>query len=361
MKKALLWLLVISLIAVFSLAGCKEASAKEEAAPAEEAAVKEEAAPAEEAPAEEVSKELIVYSPHTLEFIDPLVKEFENLTGIKVELIAAGTGELLARIESEQENPLGDIMWGGSLSTLGPHTDLFEEFISENEDDILDDFKNTEGTITRFTAIPSVLIVNTNLIGDIKVDGYESLLNPELKGKIANADPSKSSSSFEQLLNQLYAMGKGDPEKGWDYVAKLIEQFDGKLLDSSSAVPKGVSDGEYVVGLTYEMVAAEYYKAGAPIEIIYPVEGTIIKPDGICIIKGAKNLDNAKAFVNFCTSYEAQTKIAQELNRRSVRKDVKPAEGLKPIEEIYIIYDDNEWNVENKEKILEKYKELLIK
>ena len=51
--------------------------------------------------------------------------------------------------------------------------------------------KNTEGNLTRFDTIPSVIMVNTDLIGDIRMEGYEDLLNPELKGKIAFADPAR--------------------------------------------------------------------------------------------------------------------------------------------------------------------------
>lgn len=46
-----------------------------------------------------------------------------------------------------------------------------------------DEFKNREGNMSRFTDIPSVIMVNTNLIGDVKVEGYEDLLQPELKGQ----------------------------------------------------------------------------------------------------------------------------------------------------------------------------------
>ena len=63
---------------------------------------------------------LVIYSPHPLEFIDPIVNEFENKTGVKVEVVAAGSGELLKRVEAEGDNPMGDILWGGSLSTLEP-------------------------------------------------------------------------------------------------------------------------------------------------------------------------------------------------------------------------------------------------
>ena len=304
------------------------------------------------------SKELVVYSPHPLEFINPLVEEFENETGISVDVIAAGAGELLKRIESEVGNAQGDVMWGGSLGTMQGMADLFEPYTSINEEFMFDEFKNVEGTITRFSNIPSVLMVNTDLIGDIEVNGYEDLLNPELKGKIAHADPAKSSSSFEHLVNQLYAMGKGNPEAGWEYIDKFAEALDGKLLSGSSAVYKGVADGEYTVGLTFEEGGAKYVNTGAPVKLVYMEEGVISKPDVVGIVKEAKNLENAKLFVDFITGEKAQTMVATSLNRRSVRKDIKAADGLMAYEDINLIKDDSDVVAENKQAWIEKFRDI---
>lgn len=305
-----------------------------------------------------LSGDLVIYCPHPLEFINPLVSEFENETGVKVEVVAAGTGELLKRVESEQGNPLGDIFWGGSLSTMTPQSNLFEDYQSVNEEFVQEDMKNVEGSLTRFTDIPSVIMVNKDLIGDIQINGYEDLLNPELKGKIAFCDPAKSSSSYEHVINMLYAMGKGNPDKGWDYVEKLCANLDGKLLSGSSAVYKGVADGEYVVGLTFEEGAATYVANGAPVEIVYMEEGVISKPDGVYIIKDAKNMENAKAFIDFITGKEAQTLIVEKLNRRSVRTDVPSPSYLPSKEELNIIYDDPDLVVDKKEEWLNKFNDI---
>ena len=301
---------------------------------------------------------VVIYCPHPLAFINPLVEEFEKQSGVKVEVVAAGTGELLKRVESEKSNPLADIFWGGSLSTMKPKAALFEEYRSANEDHVQKAFKNEEGSITRFTDIPSVIMINTNLIGDVKVEGYEDLLNPALKGRIAFADPSKSSSSYEHLINMLYAMGNGDPDKGWDYVTKLAKNLDGKLLSGSSAVYKGVADGEYAVGLTFEEGGAKYVADGAPVKLVYMKEGVISKPDGIYIIKNAKHMENAKKFIDFITSKEAQTLITQKLHRRSVRDDVAAPVGLLPKAEINSINDEEEVVNKNKKAWLDKFKDI---
>ncbi|WP_305073345.1 extracellular solute-binding protein [Propionivibrio sp.] len=308
--------------------------------------------------AQTASKKLVVYCPHPLVFIEPIVKKFEAVTGIQTEVVAAGTGELLKRVEAEAANPLTDVMWGGTLSVLEPSKKFFESYQSPEAASFVDEAKDPDGKITGFTLVPSVLMVNTKLIGNIKVEGYQDLLNPALKGKIAFADPSKSSSSFEHVVNMLYAMGKGDPEKGWAFVQELAKNLDGKLLSGSSAVYKGVADGEYTVGLTFEEGAATYVKSKAPVKIVYMNEGVISKADGTAIVKGAKNLENAKKFVDFVSSKETQTMIAAQLNRRSVRKDVPPGEGLMPLPQIKLIKDNTEVVNKSKRQWLEKFKDI---
>ena len=88
--------------------------------------------------AQPVSKKLVVYCPHPLVFIEPIVKKFEASTGIQTEVVAAGTGELLKRIEAESSNPLGDVMWGGSMSTLSSSKKFFEVYHSSEESAFFD-------------------------------------------------------------------------------------------------------------------------------------------------------------------------------------------------------------------------------
>lgn len=286
-------------------------------------------------------EELVIYCPHPLEFINPLVSEFEGQTGISVYVQTGGTGELLQMVE-DGSTPSCDIFWGGSLSTTSPRKDLFEPYISCNEEMVRDEFKNREGNMSRFTDIPSVLMVNTNLIGDVAVEGYEDLLKPQFKGRIAMCSPSTSSSAYEHLLNMLYAMGEGDPEQGWDYVEAFCRNLDGILLGGSGDVYQGVAQGKYAVGLTFEEGAAHYVAEGGPVKLVYMKEGVISKADSVCIVKGSRHMEEARAFVDFVTGKDAQTIISMKLDRRSVRKDVEEPSYLPDKDRINLIYDQEE-------------------
>ncbi|RKM53897.1 extracellular solute-binding protein [Butyrivibrio sp. X503] len=300
----------------------------------------------------EEGDKLVVVSPHPIEFMIPLIQEFENETDITVDLKSMGTS---AAIDSIVNDDNVDIMWGGSLLSVGPYIDNFYSYETPNKKDFMYTFTNENSAVTCFSDVPSVLMVNTDLIGDIDILGYKDLLNPALRGKIAFADPGRSSSSFEHLVNMLYAMGDGDPENGWDYVESFISQLDGNLLESSSVVYQGVANGKYAVGLTFEEAAVTMLKSDKHVSIVYMNEGVVMTPDGIYISKNSKRLENAKKFVDFMTSKDAQQYMASDLGRRSVRRDVESSILVVPRYKINNLPVDRNRVIANKDKWIEEF------
>jgi len=302
---------------------------------------------------------LVVYSPNSEEIVKTIIPMFEKQTGITVELVTAGTGEIIKRIQSEKSNPYADVMFGGSMAGYLANEDLYEPYVSPNDEFLLEGHRNRGGFATAYISDGSVLLVNTNLVGDIKIDSYADLLNPKLKGKIASADPASSSSAFAQLTNILKAMG-GDYENeaGWNYVGDLIKNLDGKIASGSGAVHKSVADGEYVVGLTYEDPASTYVRNGAPVKVVYPKEGAVFLDAGSGIIKGAPHLENAKKFIDFILTKEAQDAFGSQLTNRPLRKDAQLGDYMTPYSEINMIDEDTQYVSENKSKIVEKYTDL---
>ena len=264
----------------------------------------------EKSDAAQEEKVLVVYTARSEALNNAVIPEFENSTGIKVEVVVAGTGELLKRAQSEKENPLGDIFWAADQTMLSSSKDLFEEYVSAENDNMIESAKNTTGYFTPAFADPTVMIVNKDLAGDIKIEGFADLLNPELKGKIAFGDPVNSSSAFQSLMAMLYGMGKDeDPlsDEAWAYVDQFLQNLDGKMCNSSSQVYKGVAESEYIVGLTWEDPAASYVKDGAAVEVVFPKEGAIFPGESVQILKNCKHPENAKKFVDFMLSEQVQS------------------------------------------------------
>ena len=97
------------------------AEAKEEA--------KESEATAEKAP-EDYSGTVVVYSPHDADPLNAGVNLFmEKYPNVKVEVVAAGTGELCNRIAAESANPIADVLWGGGADSLAAFKDYFAPYV----------------------------------------------------------------------------------------------------------------------------------------------------------------------------------------------------------------------------------------
>ena len=262
MKKVLILMITLVLASTAFAGGQKDA-------PAGDAAAAQSASP-------KATAKLVVYSPNSDGLLNATIPAFEAKYGVKVEVISAGTGEVFKRLEGEAANPYADVAFGGSYATFMTNPSLFQDYVSPNDSEVMPMYRNSSGFITPYVLDGSVILVNKNLIGNIKVNGYMDLLNPALKGKIVSANPSASSSAFAHLTNILNAIGGGnlESEVAWMFVKDLFSNT--VVIDSSSSVWKGVRDGEYTVGLSYEDPSAQLIKDGADVKIVYMEEGVVL-------------------------------------------------------------------------------------
>lgn len=304
------------------------------------------------------SKELTLYYSHAADWSDPIIKEFQEKTGITVNLVGGGTGELIARIKAESANPLGDVLWGGFVDGYAVVDEYFESYKSTEYDHLIDEAKSPNNTWYGFNIEPMVIIYNPKLVKPEEAPkSWEDLADPKWKGKIAHADPVKSGSSFTAVVNMILSKGKG--EEGFAFLKRFVDNLDGKLIGSSSGTFKGVADGEYSVGITYEQGALKYIESGADLAVVYPSDGNTLLTTGLAIVKGAKNKENAQKFVDFVLGKEVQSQIGS-IYRRPVRTDLPEVAGMKPLSELVKIEYDMDWAIANKDLIMERWKEFVV-
>lgn len=309
---------------------------------------------------EELSGTVVVYCPHEEEPMNAGIALFEKAyPNVTVEAVAAGTGELLARIEAEAENPNADVMWGGGADSLAAYNEYFESYKTDADSAIAAEYKDAKGMWSGESPLPMVFCYNTDLVSKEEMPtSWEGLLDEKWAGKIAYANPAKSGSSYTQLCTMIQLFG-GEEGGGWDYVSKLIKNV--VLQDSSSACYKLVNDGEYPIGITLEKSANNYKIAeGSKLDYVYPEEGTSAVPDGIALVKGAPNRELAITFINFITGKECQEMMSKDFSRRPARNDVNAPEGLPAMKDINIMDYDFDWAAKNKEAIVEKFQEMVV-
>ena len=293
------------------------------------------------------SMRLTIYTSHKEEVYMPIVREFEERTGIWVDVITGGTNELLERIESQQDNVEADVMFGGGVESLKAYEHCFSPYVVGSSDSIREPHQAEDAVWTPFSALPVVLIYNTKLVSPDKITGWSSLSDPIFRGRIAFADPAISGSSFTALATQILA-GKSMDKT----LATLAENLQGKTLSSSGDVLNAVVDGSCLVGITLEETALKYIAAGADLAMVYPEEGTSCVPDASAIVKGAPHSENAKRFLDFTVSYEVQQMLSESSYRRPVRSDIPAGESLLPLQDIVLVDYDIDWVCKNRDVIL---------
>ena len=334
--------------------------AQEEAAGRENGDAVESEASGEKAP-EEYSGSVVVYSPHDADPLNAGVNLFmEKYPNVKVEVVAAGTGELCNRIAAEAASPIADVLWGGGADSLAAFKEYFQPYVCANDEFIGEAYKDPDDLWIGESPLPMVIFYNKELIerdGLTIPEAWEDLIDPAWKGKIAYCLPSKSGSAYTQLCTMI--LGHGGKEDGWAFIEQLYDNLDGKIVDSSGKCHKTVADGEFHVGITIEKSAIQY--ADDPnVGFVYPSDGTSAVPDGVALVKDCPNEENAKRFIDFVTSKECQEDQSQNWGRRPVRNDLEVGEGMAKLDDLVLVDYDFDWAANEKESIIERFNDIMV-
>lgn len=300
----------------------------------------------EYAPPEE--NRLVIYTSHKQEVYRPILREFEERTGIWVEVVSGGTNELLDRIEKERSDPKADVMFGGGVETLEAHEDSFSPYRCADASSVSPLYRQEADLWTPFSALPLVLIYNTKLVDPEWLRSWADLTRPEFSGRVAFADPAVSGSSYTALVTWIYARGE-------DALEDLAAALDYRQLSSSGEVLSAVADGSCLVGITLEETALQRIAAGADLAVVYPRDGTSCVPDGTAIIRDAPHMENARRFVDFTLSYEVQKLLGDRFYRRSVRTDLPLPQSLPPMGRITLLGYDIPQAAADREDLLDRW------
>ena len=304
-------------------------------------------------------QKLVVYTSNDSTLNELTSAAFGKETGIQVELISAGSGVVVKRIQSEKERPQGDIIWGVSRSLLETNKAYFAPYSSKNIDAIPAEYRDPANLWIGNNLHLLVITQNTKALPENEgPKSWNDLLDPKYKGKIAFTDPANSGSAYSTVTMLVDLWGGGDA--GWKKMKALFANM--KVLNRSSLVFQGVGNGEYPLGISLEYAGYLWAGNGAPVKTIYPAEGTYASMEGVAIIKGGPNPESAKKFVDWINRKDVREMILTATFRRPARKDLDLSRlpGRMPaFNTVKLIpYNEEAWTEKRKET-LEKIKELI--
>lgn len=361
-------LLIVVMMAVAILSACAPAVATEApdvateppaAATEAPAVATEEPAAATEEPPVITDTELNVLCTPQEQWCQGMKQEFEAKYGITVNYVRMSSGESLARLQAEKDNPQFDIWWGGPIDSFvaAKGDGLLEAYDSPNYANLIDPVKMKDvdnywvgiyvGTLG-FATNKDWLAANP---GVEPPKSWDDLLKPEFKGQVMVAHPSSSGTSYTALATVLQIRGE---EAGWEYLKKYAGQM-AQYTKSGAAPAKFVGQGEAAVAIVFSHdIVNEIENNKMPLVLTFPEEGTGYEIGGMGLIKGAKNTQAAKLWFDWALTPEAQA--LGPVYAAYQAPTVKGVELSHPeLLEVNLIDYDFIWAGEHKKEFVDKF------
>ena len=221
---------------------------------------------------------LVVYCSATNILCETTTKAFGEKYDVKTSFIRNGSGSTFAKVEAEKNNPQADVWFGGTFDPQAQAAELglIEPYKSKHIDEIVERFRDPAKTKGHYVSAIYMGILGFGV-------NTERLANTAL-------------ATFVQLWGE---------DKAFDFL-KALHPNVSQYTKSGVTPSRNAARGETAVGIGFLHDYALEKRQGAPLELVVPCEGTGYELGGVSILKGARNIDNAKLFVDWALSKEGQ-------------------------------------------------------
>ena len=240
---------------------------------------------------------------------------YARTTGVKVNVSMKGSGEALAQIIAEKENPKTDIWFGG---TGDPHLQAAEQGLTVEYKSPslpqLHDWAQQQARQSNYKTVgiysgPLGFGYNPELLAKKKLavpKTWADLTRPEYKGDIQVANPASSGTAYTMIATLVQLMGE---DKAFEYLKGLHKNVSAYSRSGTGPI-KAVARGETAVSISFVHDGPGEKMQGFPVETITPADGTGAEIGSMSIIKGSRNQDAAKKFYEWALTPAAQEMAA---------------------------------------------------
>jgi iron(III) transport system substrate-binding protein len=246
-----------------------------------------------------------------VEWCQAIATNFQKDTGITVNMTQKGSGESFAQLRAEKDNPKVDVWFGG---TGDPHLAAAEEGLSDTYKSALNDqlqpwaLRQFDASKGRSIGVYSGAVgfgFNTELLKKKNLEApkcWADIIKPAYKGEIQVANPNSSGTAYVIIATLVQLMGE---QQAFDYMKKLHPNISAYARSGTGPI-KAVARGETAVSMSFVHDAVTENNAGFPVSYSTPCEGTGFEIGSMSIIKGTRNVANARKFYDWALGPEAQ-------------------------------------------------------
>jgi len=238
-----------------------------------------------------------------------MVEEFGSQTGIDTNYVRMSSGEALARLQAGAADPEFDVWWGGPADgqIAAGIAGLVEPYISPNAEAIGPEQKAEDGTWTGVYVGALGFCSNQAILDELGLeapDSWDDLLDPALVGNVAVAHPASSGTAYTTFFTQVMRLGGED--EAMDYMRQLHENIL-QYTKSGSAPGAMAGRGEVAVAIIFSHDCVKNIEEGfEDLVVSFPNEGTGYEIGAQALVAGAKNPNNAKAWIDWALQADTQ-------------------------------------------------------
>ncbi|MFH2091579.1 MAG: extracellular solute-binding protein [Pseudomonadota bacterium] len=287
-----------------------------------------------------MAREVVVYTSVDQVFSEPVLKTFEEQTGIKVRALydveASKTVGLVNRLIAEKKRPKADVFWNSEVSrTIGlKDKAILAPYQSVHWQSFPELFKDSEYYWTGFGARARVLIWNTQMLKQTDLpESIFELIQPKWQKKVTIAYPLFGTTAMH-VAAWYSIIGQ---EKTEAYLRGLVANQI-VVVDGNSITRDLVAQGRIPIGFTDTDDANVAIVNGQPVKMLFPDKkgiGTLLIPHSVAMIKNGPNPENAKQFIDYLLSTEVESRLAfGESAQMPLRSGVKRPDHMADFSEI---------------------------
>lgn len=282
----------------------------------------------------EVEGELVIYSGRGEDLVGDLIQQFEEDTGIDVQVRYAKTAELAATLQEEGENSPADIFFAQDAGALGAAQKA--ELTAKLPDTLLNQvderFRSPEGEWIGITGRVRTVDYNTDQVNPEDLpESIFGFTDPKWEGKIGWAP---TNGSFQSFVTALRVSEGEERAREW---LEGIQANSPQVYPKNTPIVEALSRGEIAVGFVnhYYLERMKQENPDVPVAHHYTNDvGSLVNVAGIAVLEGGDNPNAAEKFVSFMLSEEAQKYYATNTFEYPLISNVSAVKGLKSLDEI---------------------------
>lgn len=276
---------------------------------------------------ENPGKKLVVYSPHGKEMLGEFEKLYEAANaGVDVQWLDMGSQEIYDRIRTEKANPLADIWWGAPATIFmrAEKEGLLEKYAPTWAASVPVQSRSSSDMWFATFLTPQVIAFNEKTLSrETAPKDWNDLIRSDWKDRIVIRNP-MASGTMRAIFSAMIANSvktTGSEAAGWEWLKALNANTSSYAADPTQMYVK-LAGNDAITLWNMPDIFLQKEKYNYPFGFVFPSSGTVVLADGIAIVKGSKQPDEARKFYEFVTNESSLLIQAEKFYRIPARTDI---------------------------------------